>query len=173
LEFEARIKEALPGYAYYLKNEYEVPDEIKESGNTRFGIRTYHHAEILEMISDVKRHVYLAEILFKWRGEYPALGSALDIWSALTTFDAESKNAVLGMAKSSDRFGGILTELEEATKSGTYIRGVRVLKLPRSNTRRYEILYDANVLDNLAPPAANPKLMEKLRARAAGETKES
>jgi hypothetical protein len=173
LEFEARIKEALPGYAYYLRNEYEVPDDIKEAGNTRFGIRTYHHAEILEMISDVKRHVYLAEILFKWRGKYSAIGSALDIWSALTTFDAESKNAVLGMAKSSDRFGGIMTELVEATKSGTYIRGVRVLKLPRSNTRRYEILYDTNVLTNLVPPAADSKLMEKLRARAARETKES
>jgi hypothetical protein len=148
--FEARIRDALPGYAYYLKHEYQLPDEIKETGNTRFGLRTYHHPDILEMITDVKRHVHLAEILFKWRGQYPAIGSALDVWSALTIFDAESKNAVLGLAKSNQVMGSILMELAEATKTGTYIRGVRVVSLPRSNTRRYEILYEGSAVSTSA-----------------------
>jgi hypothetical protein len=69
-KFEAQIRKELPAFAHFLRYEFQLPEEIKESRvtkNIRFNVNTYHHPEILEKIGDVKRHVHLAEMLFKWQ----------------------------------------------------------------------------------------------------------
>jgi hypothetical protein len=117
-KFEAEIAKALSGLAYYLRHEYIIDDSIKETGtNIRFNVKTYHHPEILEKLVDVKRHVSLAEILFKWHNLYEPVGSPLDIWSALTQYDAESSPSVKALAPSVKVFGSIITELAGATKN--------------------------------------------------------
>jgi hypothetical protein len=125
-----------------LKHEFQPPDSIREKGNVRFFVEAYHHPEILAKIADVKRHVHLAEMLFKWQDLYEHLDSPLGMWSALTKFDAESKNAVLSLAPSNAVFGRIMTELAEATKN-IFCRGVKVKKLPRGNSGRvYQVSFD-------------------------------
>jgi hypothetical protein len=144
-EFEAQIKRELPAYAYFLKHEFQIPKEIKEKQNIRFSVETYHHPEILDRIADVKRHVHLAEMLFKWQNLFQHSDSPLGMWAALTKFDAESKNAVLSIATIEKMFGYIMTELVEATKEG-YCCGVKVKKPRRGHGsgRIYQVSFDPN-----------------------------
>jgi hypothetical protein len=76
-EFEAQIKRELPAFAYFLRYEFQMPEEIKEKGNVRFSVEAYHHPDILAKIADVKRHVHLAEMLFRWRDLYDHRDSPL------------------------------------------------------------------------------------------------
>jgi hypothetical protein len=142
-EFEAQIKRELPAFAYFLRYESQMPEEIKEKGNVRFSVEAYHHPEILAKIGDVKRHVHLAEMLFKWRDLYNPRDSPLGMWAALTKFDAESKNAVLSLASTVMIFGHVMTELAEATEQ-SFCGGVKVKKPRRGHGsgRAYEVSFD-------------------------------
>jgi hypothetical protein len=143
LEFEAEIAKALPGLAYYLKHEFVIDDATKETeANVRFGVKTYHHPAILEKLVDVKRHVSLAEMLFKWQSLYEPIGSPLDIWSSLTQHDAESAQSVKALAPSVRVFGSIMTELVGATKTD-FCHGVKVAKHRGHSGRSYKIEFDA------------------------------
>jgi hypothetical protein len=145
IDFEAQLRREMPAFAYFLRNEFQVPEEIKESNltkNVRFNVLTYHHPDVLEKIGDVKRHVHLAEMLFKWQGLYDHRGSPLDMWSTLTKFDAESQKSILTIAPSAKIFGRIMTELAEATND-CFCNGVKVVKLPRGhNGRGYLVTFD-------------------------------
>lgn len=142
-EFEEKIAKALPAFAYFLKNEFTVDDTIKETeANVRFNVQTYHHPDILEKITDVKRHVSLAEMLLKWRRLYEPISSPLDMWSALTKYDTESAFSVRALAPSDRVFGRIMTELLEATKD-SFCHGVKVTKPPRGHSgRRYRVEFE-------------------------------
>jgi hypothetical protein len=148
-EFEALIAAALPGLANHLTNELVVKDEYKEVGkNVRFNTKTYQHKELLEKILDVKRHVSLAEMIFKWWYIYEPTGSPLDIWSRLTIYDTESTKAIMALAKSKEKFGTIMTELAQATANHDhhFIEGVHVEKLLRGHSgNRYKITYDPDL----------------------------
>jgi hypothetical protein len=112
--------------AYYLKHEYIIGDSLKETGTgIRFNVNTYHHPETLAQLVDIKRHVSLAEILFKWHNLYEPVGSPLDIWPSLTRYDADSSPSVKALAPSVKIFGSIMTELAGATKND-FCHGVKV-----------------------------------------------
>jgi len=144
-EFEAEIAKALPGLAYHLKHEFVMDDATKETeGNVRFGVKTYHHPAILEKLVDVKRHVSLAEMLFKWQNLYEPVGSPLDIWSSLTQHDAESAQSVKALAPSVRVFGSIMTELVGATKTG-FCHGLQVAKHRGHSGRCYKIEFDPSL----------------------------
>ena len=112
--------------------------------NVRFNVKTYHHPEILEKLVDVKRHVSLAEMLFKWQRLYEPIGSPLDIWSSLTQHDAESAQSVKALAPSVRVFGIIMTELVGATKTD-FCHGVKVAKHRGHSGRCYKIEFDASL----------------------------
>jgi hypothetical protein len=142
--FEAKLADALPGFAYFLFSEFLMPEELKETeGNVRFYVQTYHHPEIREAIEDVKRHVRLAEMLVKWRGIYPAEGSSLDIWVALTKHNADSASSIKALAGSERPLGNILKELVKATKND-FCHGIKVTYNRGHDGRRYSFKFEEN-----------------------------
>jgi hypothetical protein len=61
-EFEKRIEMALPAYAYFLMNEWRIPDTIKEISGERLGFNGWINPDITERAGEMSRGTLLAEI---------------------------------------------------------------------------------------------------------------
>ena len=141
--FIQKVESALPAFAYFLKHEYFVSDDLKEDGNVRFGHKTYQHPEIVEMLRDVKRHVLLAEVLFGWKTLYTNETAPSKIWNILST-NLSTAKIFNSLCPTLNVFGIIMHELAEATKDD-YCNGVKVaIKRSHKDGRRYFITFDLN-----------------------------
>ena len=60
LEFEAQIDAAIPGFAWFLINEWVIADELKD---TRFGIKAYANEYILQVFADNAEENTLLELI--------------------------------------------------------------------------------------------------------------
>lgn len=60
MEFEAKIDAAIPGFAWFLINEWVIADELKD---TRFGIKAYISEEIMQVFEDNAEYNTLLELI--------------------------------------------------------------------------------------------------------------
>lgn len=71
-DLHAILEQELPYFVGYLLFHYEAPAEVLDK-SVRFGIRPYHHPDLLQVAKEVTSHARLEEII--------------DIWRELTRFD--------------------------------------------------------------------------------------
>jgi hypothetical protein len=58
--FWNRLIDELPGYLYWLENEFEVPADFRSD---RFGVREFHHPELVEALDDLSPASVLLELI--------------------------------------------------------------------------------------------------------------
>jgi hypothetical protein len=63
-ETNVRIAEVLPASAWYIENEYQIPDEIRS--DDRFGIKAYHHSAIVDMIKTTSPSEHFFQYVTSW-----------------------------------------------------------------------------------------------------------
>ncbi|MFZ9080329.1 MAG: primase-helicase family protein [Alphaproteobacteria bacterium] len=59
-EFLAKVNAEMPAFVYYLANEYVIPEDIKDA---RFGVRAYHHPDVLEALGELSAEVKFDSIV--------------------------------------------------------------------------------------------------------------
>jgi hypothetical protein len=58
------IDREAPHYCAWLKDEFELPDELW--GDSRFGVKSYHHPELITAVDDNSVSVGTAELIVIW-----------------------------------------------------------------------------------------------------------
>ena len=51
---------ALPGYLYWLENEFEIPAGLK---SPKFGVKEFHHPELLEALDELSPSAHLLALI--------------------------------------------------------------------------------------------------------------
>lgn len=96
--FASRIRQDLPGFAWFLMNEYEIPTSIARPD--RFGIEGYCHPEIekhlFEMTPDQRLLDLFDEILTKMPDSKAIWGTLLSLEQHLKAASDEAKDLIRG-----------------------------------------------------------------------------
>lgn len=80
--FRARIERELPGFVFFLLNEYQISDELK-CPHGRYGVTHFHHPDILsalqELSPEAKLHDIIQSVLFMSPVDRTWEGKAIDL----------------------------------------------------------------------------------------------
>ena len=138
-----RIRAELPYFAGFLR-DYEIPEQCQ--GNARFGVKCYHHSELLEEARQSGRTAGFAELLeifrrsfFSHGGKDEWTGNATELKQAMLTDDAIRP---LVDPYSVDQLGRLLGKLGAQNYPG-------LKRLPQRHTSRVwqitQIMEDSHV----------------------------
>ena len=130
VEAAARIRAELPFFARFLQ-DYEIPEQCR--GEARFGVKCYHHEELLEEARQSGRTAGFAELLEIFRRSFFSNGG-VDEWEGNAT---ELKQAMLSDDAikplvdpySVEQLGRLLGKLEAQGYPG-------LQRMPRCNSSR-------------------------------------
>jgi hypothetical protein len=133
---EAKVAGELPAFGAYLR-DYVIPEDIV--GDYRFGVRSYHNPELLQIARNSSQTASFLEILTEWRANYFATFSGAE-WTGNPTnllselLQTESlKPLVVRDIKSSNHLGKLLSKI---IAEGS----VQWLHKGRSNQNRFYVI---------------------------------
>jgi hypothetical protein len=152
-KFEEQIQRELPGYAYFLLNEWKIPDEIRETNGERFGFHGWINPSIIERQNEVARELKLAEIIRKvYAAGTPYEETAGDHHDRLSNSKLSTSRRYLDVCRNEQVLGHLFHDLAEATDRGEPLLGVEVTRRKSKGLRliRIHVLKD----DNLTIPIA-------------------
>ena len=138
----ARIRAELPLFARFLQ-DYAIPTECL--GDARFGVKCYHHADLLEEARQSGRTAGFAELLEIFRrsifsngSEQEWIGNATELKQAMLSDDAIRP---LVEPYSVDQLGRLLGKLEAQNYPGLH-------RMPRRNTSRLWCITPEGAVDD-------------------------
>ena len=105
----------LPGFAYFLLNEWTVPGELTES---RFGVKCYHHTDILEALSAQSPEQQLLDLIdmeiFSSDASGPETVRAIDVQKKLTRYESDCNTAATKLLSFPSATGTYLGRLSKS-----------------------------------------------------------
>jgi hypothetical protein len=117
-EIEDTIKSELPFALAWLANDYIPPKEVTSGASGRFGINTYHHADIISLAKDLSADQREWEMLTfwwglraskdDWRGNVSALMGELSSYDELQVFTRQMNK---------NHFGRVIAKLASQNKT--------------------------------------------------------
>lgn len=113
--FWAKLMEELPALVYHVLHEYEIPEDLR---SRRFGVRYYHHPEILGVIDALTGEERLLdlvdqEIFAGTAAARPWVGSALELELKLKHKDSVVSTQARELLSSSNVCGSYLGKLKK------------------------------------------------------------
>ncbi len=128
-QFRAALRSELPAFVYDMLH-YQIPQDLR---SPRFGIATFHHPDLVELINETKPEVRLMELI-----DRVVFCGRDEAWSGTST-------QLLAELHEDQRFGNQARDLvKNANICGTYLSrlvgdGGRVCYEKRHNTNHYTI----------------------------------
>lgn len=137
-KFMSALTAEMPHYLHWLLNDYEMPEEFKDS---RYGVASYHHPEIAEKLNRQSPEYHLLEMIDKvlWKNE--PFKPTTEKWHGTAS---ELKELLMNDFKVKSSASRILEPWEDST--GTYL-GRLASKKPnrvvnaRTSAKRGWIIY--------------------------------
>jgi hypothetical protein len=77
---DARIASELPAFLAHVR-DYVIPEEMKDTRGNRFGMKSYHHPELIDAAKASSPSANFAEIVNQWRAHYFTLEDKKTEWS--------------------------------------------------------------------------------------------
>lgn len=114
---DARIASELPAFLAYLR-DYVIPEEMKDARSNRFGMKAYHHPELIAAARASSPSANFGEIVNLWRTHYFTLedkkaeweGTALD-FQMLLNEDGALTQIVRQTVRNTNHLGKMLRQL--------------------------------------------------------------
>jgi hypothetical protein len=151
--YEAALKGALGAYAYFLFEEFRIPEAIRESNGERFGFRGWINPAVLERQEETSRPVALAEIIRKvYVAGIEYDDTPGDHYERLSESKLSSARRFLDLCRNVQALGHLLNDLVDATLGGKPVLSVEVTRRKSNGLKRIKIrvLPDANLVNKEA-----------------------
>ena len=180
-EFEAQIKRELPAYAYFLLNEWKIPEQIQETDGERFGFRGWINPWILERQGETARELSLAELIRKaYVVDKVYEETPGDHHQRLSNPKLSTSRRYLDLCRNTQALGHLFNDLVDATDRGTPVLGVEVSRRKSHGLRLIvvRVLPDDNLVNTNQDPMAkidvkDQEFNEQKRAKIAALARRS
>jgi hypothetical protein len=167
-KYEAALKGALNAYAYFLFEEFRIPEAIRETNGERFGFRGWINPVVLERTSDASREVALAEIIRKvYLAGIEYEDTPGDHHERLSNSKLLSARRYLDLCRNTQALGHLLNDLIDATAGGKPVLSVEVTRRKAHGLRliKIRVLPDSNLVNTDRDPALSEEEADREKKR--------
>jgi hypothetical protein len=177
--FEKKISGELPAYAYFLMNEWTIPETIKETSGERLGFNAWINPDITDRAGEMSRGTLLAEISREsYIPEIQYSDTAGRHFDRLSDPKGPVARRFSSLCRNEQSLGHLLNELVEATDNGTPLLQVEVQRRKSSGfrlidvtVRKDDFLTNATVSNGADPWQTHGAEVVKSKSRITGIVK--